>query len=179
MESLSLTWSFLLDNKKVLVVGLTHTGNPVILLRTLDGKNEFFMILADWLLMVEKFPTLLQHFKPEPRSRKRKALELEEIKISGTHFDLTTKGLTLELTYKCNWLDVLLSRAPLKFSLSVSEVITMIKLQGQIQQSLDIIRRPPQTDQLVFTGNEENLEELLTFLVPKNNPPHQLTQDGI
>lgn len=185
MEFFSLTWSYILENRKVLVVGMTQRGSPVIQLRTLDSKSEFFLILADWYLIVERFPALQQYFQKDMRSKKRKTIELEDIKVSGTHFDLITQGTSMELSYKSNWLDDLLSRPPLKFTLSGNEVLALVQLQPQIQHSLELMRRPhaaaaAEHQQLILTGNEDNLEELLNYLIPKNrnrtHHPHHLPE---
>jgi len=169
MECLQLTWSFVLDNKKILVVGLSQSGCPTILLRTLDCKREFFFILADWQLLMERLLSLQEHFRPN--AKKRKSSELEDIKICGTHFDSITRGRVLELCYKRNWLDILLARPPQGFMLTGNEVLALIKLHPQIQHSLEVMQRPPadQSTQVVFSGSEENFEELMSFLTPKIN----------
>jgi len=166
MDCLSLTWSFVIDSKKVLIVGLTSSGSPVVLLRTLDNKCEFFIILADWLLLCERLHDLQNYF--QQAAKKKTRMGSEEVKITGTHLNAITKeGKLLEMSYKSDWIDLLLSREPHKFILSVNEVFAVIKLNTQIKQALDIITKPSQS--LIFNGlAKENLEEYLDFIIPNN-----------
>jgi len=179
MEALRLSWTFLLErNKKVVVVGVSESGSPVLLFRTVNNKSLFYMILADWFLLSERFSTLQRYFAAATRKNKEKKrqIDCQEIEFSGTNFNACTRERkTLELWYKSNWLDTLLARQPTRFVLTSSEVISLIKIQLQIQQALDIMKKP--IEPIIYARTEDNFEELLQFLVPKDNgfPPSTTT----
>jgi len=189
MESLSLTWTFLLSTKSICVVGLTRSNVPVVLLRSQDGKNEVVLNLSDWQLLTARLQEIeeqlsrtskkrkspptqdsdvaqIEDHVTRPNKRKKFHINDNDFKVVGTNFEASATDSTgLEVKYKADWLDILLERLPKSFILAPSEVHTLCHFATQINKAIEILSQQP-TERIILTGQEEKFEELLEFLQP-------------
>lgn len=143
MENLSLTWSFVLESKKLIIAALTKSGTPVILLKSIaDGKNIFFIPLCDWSFIVQKLQSAGDYFTQDSIKRK-KLNQISENLHTGSfvqlRIDQIAKSHQLIFSYNQSWLDKLLDREAQNFSLTLNESKALLDILPQILNALEMM----------------------------------------